>query len=136
MKRNTAQRDAIKEVFLACDGPLRIEDILRQGRRMVESLNLATVYRNLKILLEAGWIRTVAHPRLGTFYEIAAEAHHHHFHCRQCDRLFKVEGCALDEQRQAPDGFVTEGHEVFLFGLCPSCGRRGCQQDLLTAQEG
>jgi Fur family ferric uptake transcriptional regulator len=27
----------------------------------------------------------------------------------------------LNEDEAAPDGFVVEGHEVFLFGVCPSC---------------
>jgi Fur family ferric uptake transcriptional regulator len=27
----------------------------------------------------------------------------------------------LKEEDAAPDGFVVEDHEIFLFGVCPSC---------------
>ena len=51
MKRKTSQRAAIEQVFLPTDRPLGIEEILETGRMAVESLNQATVYRNVKLLL-------------------------------------------------------------------------------------
>lgn len=101
--------------------PLRVEEILEIGRSVVESLNQATVYRNLKRLVESGWLRVIHHPEAGTLYERSEKGHHHHFHCRSCDRLFEMPGCALNEKQSTPPGFVAEGHEVFLFGLCASC---------------
>jgi Fur family ferric uptake transcriptional regulator len=121
LKRKTTQRDAIQEVFRNEDRPLAVEEILQDGRRMVESLNQATVYRNLKILVEKGWLRTISIPGLGTLYERAGKGHHHHFQCRSCDRLYELPGCALKKEKSTPPGFVTEGHEVFLFGICSSC---------------
>ena len=56
MKRKTSQRNAIQEVFLKTDRPLGIDEILEAGRRTVSSLNQATVYRNLKLLVEKGWL--------------------------------------------------------------------------------
>ena len=55
MKRKTSQRAAIDQVFCQLDRPLGIEEILETGRMAVESLNQATVYRNVKLLLENGW---------------------------------------------------------------------------------
>ncbi len=51
MKRKTSQRAAIEQVFCQLDRPLGIEEILETGRMAVESLNQATVYRNVKLLL-------------------------------------------------------------------------------------
>jgi Fur family ferric uptake transcriptional regulator len=121
MQRKTVQRDAIKEAFLLINRPLRVDEILRIGRKRVKSLNQATVYRNLKRLVENGWLRVIHHPDLGVFYETAEKGHHHHFHCHACDRLFEVPGCALNERGATPTGFITERHEVFLFGVCSSC---------------
>jgi len=121
MRRKTAQRDAIKEAFLIKNRPLSVEEILQTGRKTVESLNQTTVYRNLKLLVEEGWLRIIYHPEAGTLYERAEKEHHHLFHCRSCDRLFELPGCALKEKESAPPGFVTERHEVFLFGVCSSC---------------
>ena len=120
-RRKTVQRDAIRKVFLSKNRAIKVEEILEEGRGLVESLNQATVYRNLKYLLESGWIRTVHHPELGNLYEMAQKEHHHHFHCRSCERVFDLPGCALNETKSTPPGFVAERHEVFLFGVCSSC---------------
>jgi hypothetical protein len=66
-------------------------------------------------------LKRISHPSFGTLYERAGKEHHHHFHCRECNRAFELPGCALKEDEAAPDGFVVEDHEVFLFGVCPSC---------------
>jgi Fur family transcriptional regulator, ferric uptake regulator len=121
MKRKTSQRAAIEEAFRIQDRVLGIEEILHNGRELVESLNLATVYRNLKLLVEKGWLKQINHPLLGTLYERTGKEHHHHFHCHACNRVFELPGCALNEEEAAPEGFVVEDHEVFLFGICPSC---------------
>ena len=121
MKRKTNQRNAIQEVFGATDRPMAIHEILRAGRKTVRSLNEATVYRNIKLLLESGWLKKIKSPELGTLYERAGKEHHHHFQCRSCDRLFEISGCAFNESSATPPGFVTEGHEVLLWGICSAC---------------
>ena len=131
MERNTTQKNAILDVFAGTDRPLGIAEILAAGREKVKSLNEATVYRNLKLLVERGWLKKVNTPDLGTLYERAGKGHHHHFQCRSCDRLFEISGCALNEDRSTPPGFVTESHEVYLFGLCSNC--RGTKTGTVTA---
>ncbi len=121
MQRKTAQRAAIEEVLRVEDRPLGIEEILRYGRILVESLNQATVYRNLKLLVEQGWLKQINHPALGTLYERTGKGHHHHFHCHGCNRVFELPCCFLNEQEAVPAGFIVEDHEIFLFGVCPSC---------------
>jgi len=123
MERKTLQRKAIEQVFLGNDRPLRVDEILETGRSMVETLNQATVYRNLKLLVDDGWLKRINHPTLGTVYERAGKGHHHHFHCRGCNRAFELTGCALKKKGAVPHGFVIEDHEIFLSGLCPSCGK-------------
>lgn len=121
MKRKTSQRTALEQVFLEEDNPLTIEQILESGRRSVESLNQATVYRTIKLLLEKGTIRQIYHPSLGTLYERTDKAHHHHFYCRICRRVYDVPGCVLDKLQAAPAGYVVEDHEYFLAGVCSAC---------------
>ena len=121
MKRKTVQRKAIEEVFKQHDRPLGVGEIFQFGNKLAESLNQATVYRNLKLLVDSGWLTQVAYPALGTLYERAGKGHHHHFHCRMCNQMLELPGCALKESEIAPHGFVVEEHEVFLSGVCPSC---------------
>ena len=120
-RRSTTQRAAIENVFRQHERPLSVDDILKYGRRLVASLNQATVYRNLKILVDDGWLNRISHPSFGTLYERTGKGHHHHFHCRRCNRAFELPGCALKEEDIVPDGFVVEDHDIFLFGVCPSC---------------
>ena len=78
MQRKTSQRSAIEQVFLEEDRPLGIDEILQQARARVASLNLATVYRNLKLLIDKGWLSQISHPTMGTLYERSGKGHHHH----------------------------------------------------------
>ena len=121
MKRITLQRKAIENVFVQRDRPLGVEEILSYGRESVPSLNMATVYRTLKILTDNGWLEKVSHPSFGTLYERSGKDHHHHFFCRDCNRAYELPGCALQMENAAPDGFVVEDHEVYLVGKCPEC---------------
>jgi len=121
VRRNTTQRMAIEKVFKQHERPLGVDEVFAYGRKLVESLNQATVYRNLKLLVDDGWLKRVNHPSLGTLYERSGKGHHHHFHCHACNRVFELPGCALKEDKIAPDGFVVEDHEVFVSGVCSSC---------------
>jgi Fur family ferric uptake transcriptional regulator len=121
MERKTPQRNAIAQVFLRHDRPMGIEEILSHGRKIVESLNQATVYRNLKAMVESGWLRQFSHPSLGTLFELADKAHHHHFHCQKCNKIYELPGCALNREKAVPEGFVLQEHEIFLSGVCRAC---------------
>lgn len=121
MKRKTTQRDAIQQVLQEKDCALEAEEILCAARQLVNSLNQSTVYRNLKLLLEKGWLRKINHPTRGPLYERAGRDHHHHFHCRACNKVYELPGCGLNEKDSTPQGFITERHEVYLFGVCASC---------------
>jgi Fur family ferric uptake transcriptional regulator len=117
----TTQRKAIESVFNRHERPLTVDEILNYGRESAPSLNIATVYRALKILTENGWLEKLYHPSFGTLYERSGKDHHHHFFCRECNRAYELPGCSLRLDHAAPEGFVVEDHEVFLIGKCPSC---------------
>jgi hypothetical protein len=44
---------------------LGVDEVLNYGRKLVESLNQATVYRNLKFLIDDGWLKRISHPLEG-----------------------------------------------------------------------
>lgn len=125
MIRNTTQRMTIKEVFNQKNRPLRVDEILEYGCKHAKSLNQSTVYRNLKLLVNEGWLERISHPSLGTLYKRSGQGPHHHFHCRECKRVFNLPARALSKKGTVPKGFIVEGHEVFLFGVCPSCITNG-----------
>ncbi|HEX2253869.1 MAG TPA: transcriptional repressor [Thermoanaerobaculia bacterium] len=121
MSRRTRQRDAILSAFQHADRPLSPAELRALAGRSVPSLGIATVYRNVKALLDDGTLRAVNVPGQPDRYELAGKQHHHHFHCRACDGVFEVAACPGGLAALAPDGFHTEHHEIVLFGLCSQC---------------
>ncbi len=121
MQRETKQRRAIRRVFLESGRPLVPEEVVEGGKRFAATLGIATVYRNVKRLVEEGWLKTVEIPGDPVRYELASHPHHHHFVCRDCERAFDVHGCPQEIDSLAPDGFQVESHEIVLYGTCPAC---------------
>ncbi len=121
MIRKTKQREAIRDVIREAGRPVGPEEILSLAREKVPGLGLATVYRAVKGLTEEGWLQTVELPGEPPRYERSGIGHHHHFHCRECGRVYDVQGCPGNLQALAPPGFRLEDHEVILYGLCSDC---------------
>lgn len=123
MERTTRQRSAIRAVIDAAGRPLTPQEVLDGAREHVLEIGIATIYRNLKALLDEGVIEVVSLPGENPRYESmhTAHDHHHHFHCRTCDRVFDVPGCPGSMENLAPGGFVVERHELTLYGTCSDC---------------
>jgi Fur family transcriptional regulator, ferric uptake regulator len=121
MERSTRQRAAIRVAIDGAGRPLTSQEVLDAAQVEVAGLSLATVYRNLKVMLEEGEIVNVLLPGENPRYEPARQAHHHHFQCTSCQRVFDVHQCPGDLARLAPKGFTVEHHELTLYGRCDAC---------------
>lgn len=123
-KRSTKQRTAMLAVLQDVKRPLTPQEVLMLAQQDVPALGIATVYRNLKVLMEEGSIRMVELPGEAARYEAIHhehDDHHHHFLCTQCTRAFDVHGCAEDFASLLPPGFKVKSHEITLYGLCADC---------------
>lgn len=125
MDRNTQQRDAIRDALEQAGRPLTPLEILAAAQARVPKLGLATVYRNIKSLVEEGWLRPVSLPGDAPRYELARIAHHHHFHCRVCNRVLDIQACPGELKHLVPRGYHVEAHEVVLYGRCSTCAKSG-----------
>lgn len=119
--RDTQQRRAIRAAIEEAGRPLSPQEILETAKRTSPGLGIATVYRTLKSWVEAGGLTQVDLPGEAPRYEATGKKHHHHFHCRSCDRVFELEGCPEDLRSLTPPGFALESHEVVLYGRCAAC---------------
>jgi Fur family transcriptional regulator, ferric uptake regulator len=122
-KNRTRQRDEITRVIREAAGPLTVDEILERAQREVPGLGLVTVYRTVKLLREAGQVRTVILPTGESRYEPAERGHHHHFHCRRCDEVFDLAGCPVQipADREISPGFRVDSHDLTFYGTCPEC---------------
>ena len=123
IQRNTRQKAAIREVFVSMDRPLGPQEVLEHASSQIEGLGIATVYRNIKALVEEGWLTAVDLPGEPSRYEVSGKAHHHHFHCMDCKRVFDLPGCPVEVKPQLPPGFLATRHELVLYGKCDVCGK-------------
>lgn len=121
MERHTKQRDSIRTALEEAGRPLAISEILAAAKGRVNGLGVATVYRTLKALVKDGQIVQVEMPGEPPRYEVAGKEHHHHFYCRDCERVYEVEGCTGDFAWMTPAGFRLESHDVMLAGRCAEC---------------
>ena len=121
MERNTRQRGAIRRAFQRADRPLSTNEVLDLARGEVTGLGIATVYRNIRTLVDEGWLVTVELPGESPRYELQGKGHHHHFHCSRCDRVFDVASCSGSVHEMLPAGFVLDRHLIVLGGLCAEC---------------
>jgi Fur family ferric uptake transcriptional regulator len=121
MERSTRQRSAIRAVIDAAGRPLSPQEVLEIAQAEVPALGMATVYRNLKMLVDEGEITVVTLPGDSSRYESAEHDHHHHFQCTSCKRVFDVHACPGNLAQLAPKGFSVDRHELTLYGRCDQC---------------
>lgn len=120
-------REAIARTALRCSGHFTVEELVgllhAQG---VHEAHVATVYRAMPLLVEAGLIQPALLSKgEGRHYEVAfGREHHDHLVCIGCGRV--VEYCseaieALQHEIARKYGFVIEAHVHELHGRCPGC---------------
>lgn len=121
MERKTKQRTAIMDAFTRADRPLSPDEVHKAAGKELAGLGKATVYRTIRKMVEESQLAEVALPGEASRYELAGKKHHHHFHCRKCDRVFELHGCPGGLKRLVPKGFRVQSHELILTGHCASC---------------
>ena len=130
--KHTRQRDQILEGFFAAGGHSSIDDLLARVQESMPGVGYATVYRSMKLFVEAG----VAHERhfqdAQTRYEPVLDASHHdHLICTLCKTIFEFEDQVI-EDRQAivarEYGLDLTSHRHEIYGTCrnpDTCVHRG-----------
>jgi Fur family ferric uptake transcriptional regulator len=122
-RRSTQQRREIREVFERNDRPLGADEVLQLAQKNISGLGIATVYRTIKGLTDEGWLVPVEVPGQPPRYEVRGKAHHHHFHCLKCQKLFELEGCLERLGKLIPASFRVVDHVVLIYGYCAGCDR-------------
>lgn len=86
---------------------------------------LATTYRTLQALHEAGFARTFRVAGEGEVsYKLCAPGHHHHLVCERCGDVVEIPSCEVEGWASTvagKRGFVVSSHQADIFGLCRGC---------------
>jgi len=122
----TRQRDAIVRAFLAARRHLTVWHLHQEVVQMDPRVNVATVFRTLKLLCRAGLAveRRFAHSL--TRFEAAPGRPHHHLICTQCGHIEEFEHGGLERiqaQVARRAGFALADGRIELYGSCRECRR-------------
>jgi Fur family ferric uptake transcriptional regulator len=130
--RRTRQGGAVDAVLRAADGFRTAQDLHAELRHRGQPVGLTTVYRHLKMLVEAGTVDVVHGPdgeaqyRLCSGGERSRSDHHHHLVCRVCGSAVEVDGPDVEawtESVAAANGYTDVSHTLEIFGRCPAHAR-------------
>jgi Fur family peroxide stress response transcriptional regulator len=126
----THQRYVIfQAVLLLGDNPTP-EEVFAHVRRIIPSISLATVYKNIDTFVDHRVMRDIS-PNYGSRRIEATSTPHDHFVCRICRLVFDLpQHTELDPPRKSclPPGAEFEYHLVELVGVCEGCSGRLSQK--------
>jgi Fur family ferric uptake transcriptional regulator len=121
--KQTRQRELVLQTFLEAKRHVTSEDLYQAVRVKHTNIGYTTVYRTMKLLVEAG-LATERHFDDGiTRYEIEQE-HHDHLVCVKCGKIQEFESDSIERTQSeiaAAHGFEILRHRHELYGHCASC---------------
>jgi len=107
---------------LAIKGHANIEEIYTILLQKFHSISLATIYKNINLMIENSFIQEVKIPNSKSVYELT-KASHSHLVCKTCGHVEDIEldlnaVCQLAMQTSS---FKIEKADLVFSGLCKKC---------------
>ena len=121
--RPTRQRLAVLKAVAKQRRPVTAQE-LHARMRGRGGPGLATVYRTLGRLAEAGILRRFPLAEGEIAYRLCEPGHHHHLICERCGNVTEIVSCEVEDW--AADvargrGFSPTSHQAEIFGVCERC---------------
>ena len=116
----TLQRLAILEFLENNNDHPTVEEIYKSLKEGYPTLSQATVYSSLQILKKMGEIQELSIRKEKTCFDPNPKPHHH-FYCRECEKIFDVAiSCPVAEKQWVDEHKVTEV-QAYFYGICSYC---------------
>jgi Fur family ferric uptake transcriptional regulator len=122
--RPTRQRRAVAEALASFDDFRSAQEIHTLLGERGQNVGLATVYRTLQKLTEAGEVDMLRTEDGEAIYRACSATHHHHLVCRSCGATVEVEGPAVEKWTRSiaeQHGYADISHTLEIFGTCARC---------------
>ena len=122
--RPTRQRLAILDAVGRERRPVTAQELHRRLQDDPDGPGLATVYRTLGALAEAGVLRTFPAGEGEQAYKLCKPGHHHHLICERCGTIVEIPSCEVEAwaaQVAKRRGFSATSHQADIYGLCERC---------------
>ncbi|WP_373034832.1 Fur family transcriptional regulator [Sulfurimonas sp.] len=117
----TPQRLAISNALHSC-GHINIDTLYSIMLKKFNSISLATIYKNINLMLENSYIQEVKIPQNKSVYELTKTIHSH-LVCQKCG---KVEDISLHmdsilNEALSKSNFEISKTDLVLSGVCKNC---------------
>ena len=99
-----------------------VADLRAAGRQVSRS----TVYRTLRLLVEAGLLRELRLTNRTAYEHDYGYPSHDHLHCTECNAVVEFRNDEIRRLRESislEHGFRPSGHRFIITGTCPACSR-------------
>jgi len=126
MKRNTWQREAVREALGDSEGFVSAQSLHASLKGGGSTVGLATVYRALADLATEGEADSLQQDGESLYRACTPNSHHHHLICRSCGTTVEIAADEVEAWAQtvaAQHGYTQPRHVVDVFGYCPDCSR-------------
>jgi Fur family transcriptional regulator, ferric uptake regulator len=123
--RNTAQRREVIGVLGRVQGFVSAQDLHELIIKDGGQISLATVYTQLRKLVDSKDVDIVMTDRGESLYRrCVVDVHHHHLACRNCGATVEVDAPQLEKwanEIATKNGFKDLRHVIELNGICQKC---------------
>ncbi|MBU0761512.1 MAG: transcriptional repressor [Candidatus Altiarchaeota archaeon] len=124
--RFTNQRQEILDYINSKPHHPTVDEVYTAVKIKLPRISKATVYQNLKVLAEKGYIKEVNIKGASRFEPILDE--HHHIICRECGKIIDYESKALTEYSMTLAKNMKDMDIEFtntnFYGKCKKCKKR------------
>ncbi|MDD3400250.1 MAG: transcriptional repressor [Eubacteriales bacterium] len=116
----TNQRKTIYDVIIGSPEHLSAEEIYLRAKKRYPSLAMGTVYRNLKLMEDAGEILHIRTPDGADRYD-KTTSKHDHMECIQCGQFVDLPTHDLLGLIREQTGMEIQSYQINAKGICSEC---------------
>ncbi|MBF0441631.1 MAG: transcriptional repressor [Oligoflexales bacterium] len=123
--KQTKQRKIIIDHFLRLEKHIDVEGLHDSLKRSGRNMGIATIYRTMNLLAEAGLVEQTTSSDGGASFEIRnPQDHHDHITCIKCGKVVEFKSEEIEKAQinvAQSHGFSLTSHRLDLFGYCTGC---------------
>jgi len=127
----TPQRRLILQILKDSDRHLTAEKIAERIKELQPSISIATIYRNLNMLVDIRLLSKLDLHQGPARYGLN-QGHDHHMVCLGCGAAIKLGVCPMQGEIQRiinEKGFLVDSHHFEITGYCKECQLKRQQED-------
>lgn len=117
----TPQRLAIVDA-LHVRGHMNIDEIYELLLNKFNTISLATIYKNINLMVQNSFVQEVKIPYTKSVYELTKESHSH-LVCTECGKIedINIDLDCLDTQIAQKSAYAINELNLVLSGVCEQC---------------